>query len=66
MDFGFHERVREGFLEIAQDEPARFRILDGHLELDVLLQKVIQIATREFSRIIPHPHKLTIDRNYLD
>lgn len=66
MDFGFHERVREGFLEIAQDEPSRFRILDGHLDYDVLLQKVIQIATKEFSRSIPHPHKLTFDRSMLE
>lgn len=66
MDFGFHERVREGFLEIAQDEPARFRILDGHLELSVLQTKVIQIVAKEITRIIPHPHKLTFDRTMLE
>lgn len=66
MDFGFYERVREGFLEIAQDEPGRFRILDGHLEFEVLLKKIIQIATREFSKSIPHPAKLTFDRTLLD
>jgi dTMP kinase len=66
MDFGFHERVREGFLEIAQDEPARFRILDGHLEKDVLLTKVIQIVSKEITRLVPHPHKLTFDRTMLE
>ncbi len=66
MDFGFHERVREGFLEMAQDEPARFRILDGHLDMDVLQQKVNQIALKEITRVIPHPGKLTFDLGALD
>jgi len=66
MDFGFHERVREGFLEIAQDEPARFRILDGHMEMDVLQSKVIQIVQKEIARVVPRPHKLTFDRSMLE
>ena len=66
MDFGFHERVREGFLEMAQDEPARFRILDGHLDMDVLQQKVNQLALKEITRVIPHPGKLTFDLGALD
>ncbi len=28
-DLAFHERVREGFLAIARDEPARVRVLDA-------------------------------------
>lgn len=66
MDFGFHERVREGFLEIAQEEPQRFRILDGHLDPDVLRQKVHQLVTKEITRVIPHPGKLTFDRSLLE
>lgn len=66
MDFGFHERVREGFLEMAQDEPARFRILDGHMDPAVLQQKVNQLALKEITRVIPHPGKLSFDRGLLD
>ena len=66
MDFGFHERVREGFLEIAQEEPQRFRIFDGHLEPEVLQQKIYQCVIKEISRVIPHPRKLTFERGTLD
>jgi dTMP kinase len=30
----FHERVRQGYLELAHAEPARWRIVDGSLERD--------------------------------
>lgn len=66
MDFGFHERVRDGFLEIAQDEPQRFRIFDGHMDLDTLKQKIYQLVHREVTRIFPHPGKLNFDRSMLD
>jgi dTMP kinase len=66
MDFGFHERVREGFLEIAQDEPQRFRILDGHLDLETLKQNIHRVVMKEVTRIIPHPGKLTFDRSNLE
>ncbi len=66
MDFGFHERVREGFLEIAQEEPQRFRIFDGHLETEVLQQKIYQCAIKEISRVVPHPRKLTFERGNLE
>lgn len=66
MDFGFHERVREGFLEIAQEEPQRFRIMDGHLDLDTLKYKIYQCVIKEVTRLIPHPGKLTFDRSGLE
>lgn len=66
MDFGFHERVREGFLELAQDEPQRFRIFDGHLDLESLKTKVYQCVHREVTRLFPHPGKLNFDRSLLE
>lgn len=38
-DGGFHERVRAGYLAIAQAEPARVRILDAALSEDALLER---------------------------
>jgi len=33
-DMAFHERVREGFLSIARDEPARVRVVDASGTID--------------------------------
>jgi len=34
MDWAFHERVRQGFLEIAQAEPQRCAVIDASLDLE--------------------------------
>jgi thymidylate kinase len=36
--------VRFGYIEIARNEPLRFIILDGTMELQTLKQKVFEIA----------------------
>lgn len=35
----FHQRVREGFMQIAQREPDRFRIIDANKPLDTVFAK---------------------------
>ena len=40
----FYKRVRFGYIEIARNEPLRFIILDGTMELQILKQKVFEIA----------------------
>lgn len=36
----FFEKVRRGYLEIARQEPERFRILDGSLEIEAIHQSI--------------------------
>jgi len=40
----FYKRVRFGYVEIARNEPLRFIILDGTMELQTLKQKVFEIT----------------------
>jgi dTMP kinase len=39
-DRSFHERVQQGYLELAQAEPARFVVLDGTLSIDAVSQQI--------------------------
>jgi dTMP kinase len=41
----FHERVRDGFRRLAEEEPARWVVLDGERDPDVIAQE-IRAATR--------------------
>jgi dTMP kinase len=61
MDLGFYQRVRDGFLEIAEDEPFRFRVLDGHNDPDELATRISSLAMREITKQVPHPGRLTFD-----
>ena len=36
FDHAFHERVRQGFLALAADEPERFAVVDGRLPADAV------------------------------
>jgi len=42
FDLAFHERVRAGFLELASEEPERFRVVDSSRALDVVAPEVIE------------------------
>ena len=66
MDMGFHEKVRDGFLELAADEPGRFRTFDGNLPVQELSSKIIATVMKELTKVIPHPNKLTFDRSLLE
>lgn len=40
-DFAFHERVREGFLSIARDEPGRIRVVDANGTPEDVAERVV-------------------------
>ncbi len=41
FDLAFHERVRAGFLELAREDPARFRVVDSARHIDAVTPDVI-------------------------
>lgn len=43
QDMAFHQKVREGYLELAAQNSTRFRILDATLELQRLHQNIINL-----------------------
>ena len=38
----FYQRVREGYLEIAREEPQRVRLMDGTKSIEILEQEILQ------------------------
>ena len=44
FDLAFHERVRAGFLQLAAEEPARFRVIDSGRHLDAVAADVLSVA----------------------
>lgn len=65
LDLGFYERVREGYMEIAQEEH-RFRVLDANGETEPLTARILSIAMREVKKKIPDPGRLTFGRGGLE
>jgi len=49
-DISFHERVRAGYLQIAQNDPDRFVLIDGTLDQDA----IAEIVWGEVARVAPH------------
>lgn len=47
----FHERVRQGFLQLAAEEPGRFHLLDASQPPESLAQHIWQEVTHAFSRL---------------
>ena len=43
----FHERVREGYLQLARREPERFRIVDAGLAVDAVHEKICSNITEK-------------------
>jgi dTMP kinase len=41
FDQAFHDRVRAGFLALADQEPDRFRVIDAQLGPDDVFQRVL-------------------------
>jgi dTMP kinase len=41
-DLAYHERVRDGFLELVTLEPDRWQVLDAHQPMDVLSEQIWQ------------------------
>lgn len=57
-DLDYHERVREGFLQLVQLEPERWRVLDAHLPLDELSEMIwqrVEPALVSIRRLEEHP-----------
>jgi dTMP kinase len=48
----FHERVRAGYLSIAEKEPARFRIIDASRSQDQVQAQIIRILASEIRRFM--------------
>jgi dTMP kinase len=44
FDLAFHRRVREGFLELAREEPERFRVVDASRGLEAVFGDVLAAA----------------------
>jgi dTMP kinase len=44
FDLAFHERVRAGFLELARQEPDRFRVVDSSRRIDAIASEVVAAA----------------------
>lgn len=42
MPLHFHQKIREGFLRIAQEDPVRYRIISGDKPQDVILGQVLE------------------------
>lgn len=43
-DIRFHRKVREGYLQLAQEEPDRFRVIDGSGSVEDVQQKIREIV----------------------
>lgn len=46
----FFERVRRGYLDLAYEEPQRFRKIDSSLDLDVVHGHILECALRELEK----------------
>jgi dTMP kinase len=44
FDLEFHQRVRAGFLELARQEPARWRVIDAARDADAVFGDVLEVA----------------------
>ncbi len=66
LDLAFYERVRDGYLEIAQEEPFRFRVVDATGEEDLIASKIQHLALREVKKKMPDPGRLSFERPQVD
>ncbi len=40
QDIGFYQRVREGYLDLARDEPTRVKLVDGSQSIDDIEEQI--------------------------
>ncbi len=66
LDLAFYERVREGYLDIAYDEPFRFRVLDAKMEADALHSTILSMTMKEVRKKLPDPGRLAFKPSGLD
>lgn len=53
MDVAFHERLRQGFLEIAAREPERCEIIDAVADIDTVTQRIFDCVERRLGVTLP-------------
>lgn len=51
MDVSFHERLRQGFLEIARAEPDRCSVVDASGPVDAVAAMVLRLVTTRFPEL---------------
>jgi dTMP kinase len=51
QDLSFHQKVREGYLDLAGQFPERFLVLDATLELERLHEKIILVLEPYFNTV---------------
>lgn len=66
LDLGFFEKVRDGYLAIAAEEPFRFRIMDATGESDPLANKIYELSMDMVRKKIPDPGRLSFGRQGLE
>ena len=49
LDLEFHQKLRNGFLEIAKKESDRCRVLDAALDIEDLAEKIESLVTKRLS-----------------
>ncbi len=49
-DLKFHQRVREGYLQIARKEPDRIKVIDGSEEKEFISQRICRILEEKLER----------------
>lgn len=52
---GFHEKVRAGFLKLAQEEPQRFHVVDASKPVEVLAADILGHVQSAFSASVGKP-----------
>lgn len=66
LDMGFYEKVRDGYMTIAHDEPFRFRVLDGSNDQEQLAHRIAELAMDEVKKRITDPHRLSLGKRGLE
>lgn len=66
LDLGFFERVREGYMSIAHDEPFRFRVLDATGEQGPLASRIAELTMDEVKKKLPDPHRMSFGKQGLE
>jgi dTMP kinase len=52
MDMPFHQRLRQAFLDIAKNEPARFLVVDGRQPPDQLATSIWAEVCKRFGLVV--------------
>ena len=66
LDLAFFEKVREGYMEIAQEEPFRYRVVDATGDVQPLSKKILELSMDMVKKKIPDPGRLSLGRRGLD